>query len=41
MFGVLICTKVAMELALEQAGVTGHVFNTVGVVSEEAARRAT
>merc|ERR1719484_421894 len=30
MFGVLICTKVAMELMLEQAGVTGHVFNTVG-----------
>ena len=30
MFGVLICTKVAMELMLEQSGVTGHVFNTVG-----------
>ena len=30
MFGVLICTKVAMELMFDQAGVTGHVFNTVG-----------
>ena len=30
MFGVLICTKVAMELMLDQSGVTGHVFNTVG-----------
>ena len=30
MFGVLICTKVAMELMFDQAGVEGHVFNTVG-----------
>jgi len=30
MFGVLICTKVAMELMLNQVGKTGHVFNTVG-----------
>ena len=30
LFGVLICTKVAIELMLEQKGVTGNVFNTVG-----------
>lgn len=30
MFGVMICSKVAMEVMQSQAGVTGHVFNTVG-----------
>lgn len=28
--GTLLCTKAAMELMGEQAGVTGHIFNTVG-----------
>ena len=30
MLGVLLCTKVAMDIMGEQAGVTGHIFNTVG-----------
>jgi len=30
LMGTLLCTKVAMELMGEQAGVTGHIFNTVG-----------
>lgn len=28
--GTLLCTKVALDLMGEQAGVTGHIFNTVG-----------
>jgi len=28
--GLLICTKVAMDLMAEQKGVTGHIFQTVG-----------
>ena len=28
--GVLLCTKVAMELMQSQKGVTSHIFNTVG-----------
>ena len=28
--GTLLCTKAAMDLMGEQAGVTGHIFNTVG-----------
>lgn len=30
LFGVLICTKVAMEIMLDQPGISGHIFNTVG-----------
>lgn len=30
LMGTLLCTKIAMELMGEQAGVTGHIFNTVG-----------
>lgn len=30
LLGVLLCTQVAMEIMGAQAGVTGHVFNTVG-----------
>ena len=30
LLGVLLCTKVAMDIMGEQAGVTGHIFNTVG-----------
>jgi len=28
LIGILLCTKVAMEIMGEQAGVTGHIFNT-------------
>jgi len=28
--GILLCTKVAMDVMKDQAGVTGHIFNTVG-----------
>lgn len=28
--GILLCTKAAMEVMADQAGVTGHIFNTVG-----------
>jgi len=30
LMGTLLCTKAAMELMGEQAGVTGHIYNTVG-----------
>lgn len=30
LLGVLLCTKVAMAIMEQQAGVTGHIFNTVG-----------
>ena len=30
LLGILFCTKVAMEIMGEQAGETGHIFNTVG-----------
>eukprot|EP00529_Nitzschia_sp_RCC80_P026113 CAMPEP_0113453800 /NCGR_PEP_ID=MMETSP0014_2-20120614/7538_1 /TAXON_ID=2857 /ORGANISM="Nitzschia sp." /LENGTH=345 /DNA_ID=CAMNT_0000345193 /DNA_START=72 /DNA_END=1109 /DNA_ORIENTATION=+ /assembly_acc=CAM_ASM_000159 len=30
LMGTLLCTKAAMEIMGEQAGVTGHIFNTVG-----------
>jgi len=30
LLGTLLCTKVAMDIMAEQAGVTGHIFNTVG-----------
>jgi chlorophyll(ide) b reductase len=30
LLGVLLCTKKAMEIMGNQAGVTGHIFNTVG-----------
>jgi len=30
LMGTLLCTKAAMDLMGEQAGVTGHIFNTVG-----------
>eukprot|EP00286_Rhodomonas_abbreviata_P009316 CAMPEP_0181326156 /NCGR_PEP_ID=MMETSP1101-20121128/21331_1 /TAXON_ID=46948 /ORGANISM="Rhodomonas abbreviata, Strain Caron Lab Isolate" /LENGTH=301 /DNA_ID=CAMNT_0023434557 /DNA_START=235 /DNA_END=1140 /DNA_ORIENTATION=- len=30
LLGALLCTQFAMKLMAEQAGVTGHVFNTVG-----------
>lgn len=30
LMGILLCTKVAMDIMAEQAGVTGHIFNTVG-----------
>ncbi len=30
LLGLLLCTKKAMEIMSSQAGVTGHIFNTVG-----------
>lgn len=30
LMGVLFCTKVAMDIMGQQAGVNGHIFNTVG-----------
>eukprot|EP00522_Entomoneis_paludosa_P016186 CAMPEP_0172440028 /NCGR_PEP_ID=MMETSP1065-20121228/827_1 /TAXON_ID=265537 /ORGANISM="Amphiprora paludosa, Strain CCMP125" /LENGTH=345 /DNA_ID=CAMNT_0013188807 /DNA_START=24 /DNA_END=1061 /DNA_ORIENTATION=+ len=30
LLGILYCTKVAMDILGQQAGVTGHIFNTVG-----------
>lgn len=30
LLGILYCTKVALDIMGEQAGVTGHIFNTVG-----------
>jgi chlorophyll(ide) b reductase len=30
LIGTLFCTKVAMDIMGEQAGATGHIFNTVG-----------
>ncbi|KAJ8611975.1 hypothetical protein CTAYLR_004365 [Chrysophaeum taylorii] len=30
LFGVLVCTKVAMEIMLDQTSTPGHIFNTVG-----------
>jgi chlorophyll(ide) b reductase len=30
LIGVLLCTKVAMDIMQKQAGVTSHLFNTVG-----------
>lgn len=30
LMGILLCTKVAMDIMAEQTGVTGHIFNTVG-----------
>jgi chlorophyll(ide) b reductase len=30
LLGILLCTKVAMDIMGEQAGATGHIFNTVG-----------
>lgn len=30
LMGTLLCTKAALELMGDQAGVTGHIFNTVG-----------
>mmetsp|Transcript_31658 Transcript_31658/g.74491 ORF Transcript_31658/g.74491 Transcript_31658/m.74491 type:complete len:329 (-) Transcript_31658:1397-2383(-) len=30
LMGTLLCTKAAMDIMGEQAGVTGHIFNTVG-----------
>lgn len=30
MIGTLFCTKVALDIMGEQAGITGHIFNTVG-----------
>ena len=30
LLGILFCTKVAMSIMEQQAGVTGHIFNTVG-----------
>lgn len=30
LLGILLCTKVAMDIMADQAGVTGHIFNTVG-----------
>ena len=30
LMGKILCTKAAMDLMGEQAGVTGHIFNTVG-----------
>ena len=30
LLGILMCTKIAMDIMAEQAGVTGHIFNTVG-----------
>jgi len=30
LMGTLLCTKIALDLMGDQAGVTGHIFNTVG-----------
>lgn len=30
LIGIILCTKVAMDIMGQQAGVTGHIFNTVG-----------
>lgn len=30
LLGILLCTKVAMDILEQQSGVTGHIFNTVG-----------
>lgn len=30
LLGILLCTKVAMDIMAEQDGFTGHIFNTVG-----------
>jgi chlorophyll(ide) b reductase len=30
LLGILLCTKVAMSIMDQQAGFTGHIFNTVG-----------
>jgi len=30
LIGVLLCTKVALDVMQKQVGVTGHIFNTVG-----------
>jgi chlorophyll(ide) b reductase len=30
LLGTLLCTKVALDIMGEQAGMTGHIFNTVG-----------
>mmetsp|Transcript_16265 Transcript_16265/g.25385 ORF Transcript_16265/g.25385 Transcript_16265/m.25385 type:complete len:341 (+) Transcript_16265:47-1069(+) len=30
LMGILLCTKAAMDIMKDQAGVTGHIFNTVG-----------
>jgi len=30
LLGILLCTKVAMSIMENQAGVTGHIFNTMG-----------
>lgn len=30
LMGLLLCTKVAMDILAEQQGITGHIFNTVG-----------
>jgi len=30
LLGTLLCTKAAMDIMANQAGVTGHIFNTVG-----------
>jgi chlorophyll(ide) b reductase len=30
LIGILLCTKVAMDIMGQQTGVTGHIFNTVG-----------
>ena len=30
LFGVFFCMKVALDMMGTQAGVTGHIFNTVG-----------
>ena len=30
LMGIFLCTKVAMSIMEQQAGVTGHIFNTVG-----------
>ena len=30
LIGVLLCTKVALDIMQQQAGVTSHIFNTVG-----------
>merc|ERR1712238_204968 len=30
LLGILLCTKVAMDIMAEQEGSTGHIFNTVG-----------
>jgi len=30
LLGILLCTKIAMDIMAEQEGSTGHIFNTVG-----------